>query len=647
MSERLTHILAILHQIEKQSQEILDEWERGKDTAAFSRNAYAFSAVLANISRIVPQEIYAEYQDFFDSFCVFCGQCRETDFIQAHMDDMVSSLQLAAECIEDMCDKCSGRLRTCICCSREVIYRPASESGEEGLVCPVCGADAQDRLLIAFLKKERLRDAAEGTRVLQIAPAEVVGQWITQYCPQTVYESAELLRNEYSMPDDLQSMNGIAEDSYDMIICSGVSMSVWRERRAIETLQRILKPTGRVLLTMPDRLEEEAADRLKERFCIHSFGEAYFGQALMEQCAVQDTGVLYMMTKSADVPAGLAEQVVVDETLCREGPLVSVIMSCYNHEPFVAAAIESVIRQSYQNIEFIVADDASTDRTAEIMKQYASHYAKAIYFEDNYGGRSEYLQQLATGKYIALMHSDDVWDENKLALQVAYMEQHEECGACLTWCMYTDENLEETDETIFLKTNKSSGEWMNYFWDHGNALCNPSSLVRREIVNNLRKNPCSQLPDFFKWVDIVQHTTIHIIPRVLIRMRRYHRDGRENTSAYSKENDIRSMMEQGANWLYVIRDMETVFFRQAFGGKMIDSKADTEEEIKCEKYFLMLKNPNPFIQYSAMCYFSEIFDDVKECMENKYQYSYKEFRRDIVEKGVGAVLHSGKKEEQK
>lgn len=647
MSERLTHILEILHQIEKQSQEILDEWERGKDAAAFSRNAYAFSAVLANICRIVPQEIYAEYQDFFDSFCIFCGQCRETDFIQAHMDDMVSSLQLAAECIEDMCDKCSGRLRTCVCCSREVVYRPASESGEEGLVCPVCGADAQDRLLIAFLKKERLRDAAEGTRVLQIAPAEVVGQWITQYCPQTVYESAELFRDVNSMPGDLQGMSGIADEVYDVIICSGGSRSVWRESKAADALRRILKPTGRVLLAMPDSIEEEAADRLQERFCIHSFGEAYFGQALMEQCAVQGTGVLYMMTKSADIPAELAEQVVVDETLCREGPLVSVIMSCYNHEPFVAAAIESVIHQSYQNIEFIVADDASTDRTAAIMKQYASHYAKAIYFEDNYGGRSEYLQQLATGKYIALMHSDDVWDENKLALQVAYMEQHEACGACLTWCMYTDENLEETDETIFLKTNKSSTGWMNYFWNHGNALCNPSSLVRREIVNNLRKNPCSQLPDFFKWVDIIQHTTIHIIPRVLIRMRRYCKDGRENTSAYSKNNDMRSMVEQGTNWLYVIRDMEADFFRRAFREMMIDPAADTEEEIKCEKYFLMLKNPNPFMQYSAMCYFSEIFDEVKECLEEKYHYSYKEFRRDAIEKGLAAACAVEDKEEQK
>lgn len=647
MNEHLTYILQILQHIEKQCQNILNEWEHGQDMALFSHNAYALSAVIASVNRIVPQEIYGEYRDFFVHFNIFCGQCQDMHFMQEHIDDMISLLCLTAECIEDLYGKCSRRMRTCICCGRETVYHPVSDCDAGGLICPVCGADDQARLLTAFLKKERLRDAEEGTRVLQIAPDAVVGQWITQYCPQTVYESIELFRNENSMPDDLQSVQGIADESYDVIVCSGISQAVWRECKTVEALRRILKPAGRILYGMSGNLEEEAADRVREQFCVHSFGKVYFGQELLRQCAVKDTSVLYMMTKTTDVPTELAEQVVVDETLCKEGPLVSVIMSCYNHEPFVAAAIESVIHQSYQNIEFIVADDASTDRTAEIMKQYASHYAKAVYFEDNYGGRSEYLQQFATGKYIALMHSDDVWEENKLALQVAYMERHGECGACLTWCMYTDENLKETDETIFLKTNRSSGEWMDYFWDHGNALCNPSSLVRREIAANVRKNPCSQLPDFFKWVDIVQHTTIHVIPKVLVWMRRYHKDGRENTSAYSRENEMRSMMEQGANWLYVIRDMEAAFFRQAFGGRMIDPGADTEEEIKCEKYFLMLGHSNPCIQYSAMCYFSEIFHEVKECMENKYHYSYKSFRRDIVEKGLAAVLCGEKKEEHK
>ncbi|MDE6740489.1 MAG: hypothetical protein K2K07_15505, partial [Lachnospiraceae bacterium] len=243
-------------------------------------------------------------------------------------------------------------------------------------------------------------------------------------------------------------------------------------------------------------------------------------------------------------------------------------------------------------------------------------------------------------------HSDDVWEKDKLALQVAYMEQHEECGACLTWCMYTNENLEEMEETTFLKMNRSSSQWMNYFWKHGNVLCNPSSLTKRETAVNVRKNPCSQLPDFFKWVDIVQHSSIYIVPKVLIRMRRYSREGRANTSAYTDENYMRSLIETGANWLYVIRDMESSFFRQAFGEMMIHPEADTEEEMKCEKFFLLLNHSNVFVQHSAMCYFSEIFDEVKECMEEKYHYSYKELKRDSIEKGIVPFLYKEQEEKQ-
>lgn len=639
-------IVQILSKIREQSRNILSEWEQGINITLFSLDTYELSEVIVSLGKIVPQEIYSEYHEFFDSFHMFCGQCQHEDFMQTHVEDMLSSLGLIIECMEELYGQCVRRIRTCICCNREVVYNPVSDRDEDGLRCPVCGAVDRDRLLMTFLMKERLRDAAEGTRVLQIAPGAVIGQWVTQYCPQTVYESAELFREASALQRDLQGIKEITDESYDLILCSGVVQNVWCNTAVIHELKRILKPKGRILCGMSVNLEEGADRGIKEQFCLQKFDQEYFGQGLMELCAVPDTSVVYMMTKAADLSPKLAENMIVDETLCREGPLVSVIMSCYNHEPFVAEAIESVIHQSYKNIEFIVADDASTDRTAAIMKQYSSHYAKEIYFEDNYGGRSEYLQQFATGKYIALMHSDDVWEKDKLALQVAYMEQHEECGACLTWCMYTNEDLVELAETIFLKANRSSSEWMNYFWNHGNALCNPSSIVRREIVMNLRKNPCSQLPDFFKWVDIVQHHTIHIVPKILVRMRRYRKDGRENTSAYSGENLMRSSIEKGANWLYVIRDMEADFFREAFGDTMIDPNANTKEEIKCEKYFLMLRHHDIFIQHSAICYFCENFDEIKECMEEKYHYSYKELRRDIVEKGLATVFKDEEREDQ-
>ncbi len=679
--------LQLLTEIEIQGRDILNELERGTDFDSFLRKISGYSQVISELQTIVPQEIYGEYWEFFDAFCEFCGQCGDPDFMRKNVENMVSSLSLSVECIEDIKMKCLKKIKRCICCEKRVAYLPLPDyyrqmeekyhvpqnTKSETLnlneySCPECGASDRDRMIISFLKKARLRDAAEGAKVLQIAPAASIGQWIIRHCPQTVYETTDLFMSNVTFRSDLQDMNMVADEAYDVIICSHVLEHVRDDRKALGELKRILKPDGKIIFLVPVDLnrketdeewglseaenwrrfgqgdhcrvysKEDLTDRLQEQFYVHSLGKDYFGEDVFEQCGLIDTSTLYVLTKQEEVPLDMAEQIRVDEILCKEGPLVSVIMSCYNHESFVAEAIESVINQSYKNIEFIVADDASSDHTAEIMKRYSAHYAKEMYFEENIGGRSEFLQQYATGKYIALMHSDDVWERDKLALQVAYMEEHEDCGACLTWCVYTDENLRETHDWYFFQKNKSSSEWMHYFWKYGNALCNPSSLTRRELCMNIKKTPCTQLPDFFKWIYVIQHTSIYIVPKALVKMRRYQGSHSENTSVASENNIMRHMAEAGCNWLWVIRDMEKDFFKQAFGELMIHPDADTEEEIKCEKYFLMLNHINQFVQYSAMCYLCEIFDSVKECMENKYHYSYKEFREDIIKKGITPSL---------
>ena len=218
------------------------------------------------------------------------------------------------------------------------------------------------------------------------------------------------------------------------------------------------------------------------------------------------------------------------------------------------------------------------------------------------------------------------------------MEKHEECGVCLTWCHNTDENLNvNLNYLTFIQPNRSSPEWMRYFWEYGNALCNPSSLCRREISLTPQRYgyACRQLPDFFKWVGIIQDTAIHIIPRVLVKMRRYEEKNHQNTSAKTSENIRRDTVEKGCNWLWVIRNMEQGFFKEAFRDLMINAQADTETEIKCEKYFLMLNHAASSVQHSAFYYFHEIFDvEVQKCLEEKYHYTRKDFARDMVTKGL-------------
>lgn len=112
---------------------------------------------------------------------------------------------------------------------------------------------------------------------------------------------------------------------------------------------------------------------------------------------------------------------------------VSVLMPTYNHEPYIAQAIESFLAQKTDfEIELLINDDYSTDNTYKIALSYAENDAKVKVFKQtvNQGLLKNYkfLLEKATGEYLAVLESDDYWiDENKLQKQVDYMDSHKEC----------------------------------------------------------------------------------------------------------------------------------------------------------------------------------------------------------------------------
>jgi glycosyltransferase involved in cell wall biosynthesis len=105
-------------------------------------------------------------------------------------------------------------------------------------------------------------------------------------------------------------------------------------------------------------------------------------------------------------------------------PKVSVIIPAYNGDRFIAEAIDSVLNQTYQNVETIVVDDGSTDNTYKALNPYLKwiHYT----YQDNQGvatARNQGLQ-IASGEYIAFLDQDDVFLPNKLANQITYFNDH-------------------------------------------------------------------------------------------------------------------------------------------------------------------------------------------------------------------------------
>ena len=122
-----------------------------------------------------------------------------------------------------------------------------------------------------------------------------------------------------------------------------------------------------------------------------------------------------------------------------QSPLVTIACLSYNHEKYIARAIESFIEQETDfPYQIIVFDDLSTDKTSSIIKKYADAYPQFITFIQPQSnlfsqGKSwrKYIYPMIQGEYVALCEGDDWFSsKNKIKIQLEYMLSHRECSAC-------------------------------------------------------------------------------------------------------------------------------------------------------------------------------------------------------------------------
>lgn len=125
---------------------------------------------------------------------------------------------------------------------------------------------------------------------------------------------------------------------------------------------------------------------------------------------------------------------------------ISVVLLTYNHEKYIVQALESILKQKVSfPIEVLIGDDASTDRTTEILKKYEKRYPNIIklYLRPSNLGASRNIYELfknVKGQYIALLEGDDYWtDYSKLSLQTRFLDEHLEYSGCTHGCLITDE----------------------------------------------------------------------------------------------------------------------------------------------------------------------------------------------------------------
>lgn len=229
-----------------------------------------------------------------------------------------------------------------------------------------------------------------------------------------------------------------------------------------------------------------------------------------------------------------------------KSPLVSVIMSVYNAEKYVGEAIESILNQTFTDFEFLIFNDGSKDRSAEIVLQYADKDSRIVFY--NYTENTGYLKHLnegidkAKGKYIARMDADDISLPQRFAKQVEFMESHGDIGVCGTWFTIFEDTTTNTI-TIIKQAQQDSDIKIALFYS---CPFGHPTVIARTVLLQQNKYDANFYPaeDYELWARLVPLTKFYNIPESLLLYRRHETNISKNKSETQQNNGLTAQIKQ-------------------------------------------------------------------------------------------------------
>jgi glycosyltransferase involved in cell wall biosynthesis len=210
-----------------------------------------------------------------------------------------------------------------------------------------------------------------------------------------------------------------------------------------------------------------------------------------------------------------------------QNPLVSVVMPVYNADEYLAEAIESILNQIFEDLEFIIICDDPSDKTREIIDKYQRTDNRIIVLYQKKEGLVASLNKgcfVAKGKYIARMDADDISDTSRFEKQLNFLELHPDVGVIGTYMEEIDENGNPNP----LSTFKPPLEHDLIAWHMLFDCCvvaHPTVMVRRTLLDRVGGyNPhFIHIEDAELWSRLVFITQFSNLPEFLFS-RRWHKN---------------------------------------------------------------------------------------------------------------------------
>jgi glycosyltransferase involved in cell wall biosynthesis len=168
-----------------------------------------------------------------------------------------------------------------------------------------------------------------------------------------------------------------------------------------------------------------------------------------------------------------------------ENALVSVVVPTYNRESTIVRSINSILEQTYQNLECIIVDDGSSDHTKDVVSQIEDSRVRYIKLNQNRGpsvARNVGIRE-SRGDYIAFNDSDDLWLPDKLEIQMAKLEAEAEAGMIYCSYLYRKDGKEYQVPSEKCTQEELEGEIFASLWD-SNKIGTPTILIKKECIKS-------------------------------------------------------------------------------------------------------------------------------------------------------------------
>jgi glycosyltransferase involved in cell wall biosynthesis len=216
----------------------------------------------------------------------------------------------------------------------------------------------------------------------------------------------------------------------------------------------------------------------------------------------------------------------MDQTLkntAKATPLVTVLMSCFNAADWLVESVDSVLKQTYTDFEFLIIDDGSTDSSLEILQQYALLDDRIVLLSKLNTGLADSLNvglRCARGIWIARMDADDICEQNRLEKQVAYTSMNPNA-------VFVGSGLTIIDEKGSLGTQfqypSSHTVLLEHLLTARRFPPHASAFYRRELVLEIGgyRGRIRRAEDYDLWLRLSDHGDIACIKEPLMRIRKH------------------------------------------------------------------------------------------------------------------------------